>query len=99
MSAAPSSPPQQPNDDEIRRREAEATAMRQRVLAVVLDPQARQRLTNIRLVRPDLAAAVENYLINAASTGRLNRALSDDELKQILSSLQQPKKEFKFDRR
>ncbi|HEU4984840.1 MAG TPA: DNA-binding protein [Nitrososphaera sp.] len=38
-------------------------------------------------------------MINAASTGRLNRALSDDELKQILASLQQPKKEFKFDRR
>jgi programmed cell death protein 5 len=95
--SAPS--PQQPNDDEIRRREAEAAAMRQRVLSVVLDPQARQRLTNIRLVRPDLATAVENYLINAASTGRLNRALSDDELKQILQSLQQPKKDFKFDRR
>ncbi|AIC16706.1 DNA-binding protein [Nitrososphaera viennensis] len=92
-------PPQQPNDEEIRRREAEAAAMRQRVLYVVLDPQARQRLTNIRMVKPELATAVENYLINAASTGRLNRALSDDELKQILASLQQPKKEFKFDRR
>lgn len=91
--------PQQPNDEEIRRREAEAAAIRQRVLNMVLDPQARQRLTNIRMVKPELAAAVENYLINAASAGRLNRALSDDELKQILASLQQPKREFKFDRR
>lgn len=65
----------------------------------LLDPQARQRLTNIRLVKPELATAVENYLINAASTGRLNRALTDEELKQILLSIQQPKKEFKFDRR
>ena len=73
--------------------------MRQRVLSVVLDPQARQRLTNIRMVKPELATAVENYLINAASTGRLNRALSDDEVKQILASQQQPKEEFKFDRR
>lgn len=95
--SSPSS--QQPNDEEIRRREAEAAAIRQRVLSMVLDPQARQRLTNIRMVKPDLAAAVENYLINAASAGRLNRALSDDELKQILLSLQQPKREFKFDRR
>jgi programmed cell death protein 5 len=91
--------PQQPNDEEIRRREAEAAAMRQKVLAVVLDAQARQRLMNVRLVKPELATAVENYLINAASAGRLNRALSDDELKQILQSLQQPKKEFKIDRR
>ena len=46
-------------------------------------PQARQRLMNIRMVKPDLAAAVENYLINAASSGRINRPLSDEELKQL----------------
>lgn len=90
--------PYQPNDDEARRREAEA-AMRQRVLQVVLDPQARQRLMNIRLVKPDLAAAVENYLINAASSGKINRPLTDDELKQLLIRIQQPKKDFKIERR
>lgn len=73
--------------------------MRQRVLQVLLDPEARQRLMNIRLVKPELAATVENYLISAASSGRLNKALSDEELKQLLIRIQQPKKEFKFDRR
>ncbi len=73
--------------------------MRQRVLLALLDPQARQRLMNIRLVKPDLAIAVENYLISAASSGRLNRPLTDEELKQLLMRIQQPKKEFKFDRR
>jgi programmed cell death protein 5 len=91
--------PQQPNDEEARRREAEAAAMRQRVLQIVLDPQARQRLMNVRLVKPDLAMAVENYLINAASSGRVNRPLTDEELKQLLMRIQQPKKEFKFERR
>ena len=90
--------PQQPNDDDAKRRETEA-AMRQRVLQVLLDPEARQRLMNIRLVKPELAATVENYLISAASSGRLNKALSDEELKQLLTRIQQPKKEFKFDRR
>lgn len=90
--------PYQPNDDEAKRREAEA-AMRQRVLQVVLDTQARQRLMNIRLVKPDLAAAVENYLINAASSGKINRPLTDDELKQLLIRIQQPKKDFKIERR
>jgi programmed cell death protein 5 len=90
--------PHQPNDEEAKRREAEA-AMRQRVLMVVLDPQARQRLMNIRMVKPDLAAAVENYLINAASTGRINRPLTDEELKQLLLRIQQPKKDFKIERR
>ena len=96
MSAPQSS---QPNDEESKRREAEAAAMRQRALMVLLDPAARQRLMNIRIVKPELAMAVENYLINAASTGRLNRALTDDELKQILLSLQQPKRDFKINRR
>jgi programmed cell death protein 5 len=73
--------------------------MRQRVLLVLLDHNARQRLANIRMVKPELAMAVENYLINAASSGRLNRPLNDSELKQILLSLQQPKKDFKIDRR
>lgn len=65
----------------------------------LLDVEARQRLTNIRLVKPELAGAVENYLISAASSGRLNRPLSDEELKQILLSIQQPKRDFKIDRR
>jgi programmed cell death protein 5 len=65
---------------------------------MLLDTQARQRLTNIKMVKPDLAAAVENYLISAATSGRLNRALSDSELKQILLSIQQPKRDFKINR-
>ena len=89
---------QQPNDDEARRRETEA-AVRQRALMVLLEPTARQRLMNVRMVKPELATAVENYLINAASTGRLNRSITDEELKQILLSLQQPKKDFKISRR
>ena len=95
------SQPYQPNDDDSKKREAEAAAaaMRQRALMVLLEPLARQRLMNIKMVKPDLAATVENYLISAASAGRLNRSLTDEELKQILLSLQQPKKEFKINRR
>jgi programmed cell death protein 5 len=72
--------------------------MRQKVLMVLLDQDARQRLTNIRMVKPDLALAVENYLISSASTGKLNRALTDEELKQLLVNLQQPKKQFRINR-
>ena len=94
-------PPQshQPSDDEIRRQQAEAEAMKQKALAMLLDVEARQRLMNVKMVKPELASAVENYLLNAATTGRLNRALTDDELKQILSTIQQPKRDFKINRR
>ncbi|HEY6535904.1 MAG TPA: DNA-binding protein [Candidatus Nitrosocosmicus sp.] len=90
--------PQQPSDEEIRKQRAEAEAMKQKALAMLLDTQARQRLTNIKMVKPDLAMAVENYLINAATSGRLNRTLTDDELKKILLSIQQPKRDFKINR-
>ena len=96
--SGPPPPQQQPSDEEIRRQRAEAEAIKQKALAMLLDSEARQRLTNVKMVKPDLASAVENYLINAATTGRLNRALTDDELKQILLSIQQPKREFKINR-
>ncbi len=89
---------QQPNDEEARKREAEASAMRQRALMILLDASARQRLMNVRMVKPELATGVENYLLNGASSGKLNRALTDDELKQILRSIQQPKKDFRINR-
>jgi programmed cell death protein 5 len=88
----------QPSDEELRKQQAESEAIKQKALAMLLDEQARQRLANIKMVKPDLAAAVENYLISAATSGRLNRTLSDSELKQILLSIQQPKRDFKINR-
>ena len=93
MSVSPSD-----NPEEAKKREAELM-MRQKALIVLLDQDARQRLMNIRMVKPELALAVENYLIIAASSGKLNRALTDEELKQLLINLQQPKKQFKIDHR
>jgi programmed cell death protein 5 len=41
---------------------------------------------------------VEDQLIQLASAGKLKRVVTDDELKNILLSLQQPKREFKIKR-
>ena len=99
MSFSQSPPRPNDNNDDLKKQEAEVTAMRQRALMVLLDTEARQRLMNVRMVKPELATAVENYLINAASSGRINRPLNDEELKQILLSIQQPKKDFRINRR
>lgn len=90
---------QNPSEEEEKRKEREARIMREHVLRALLTPEARQRLTNIRMVKPELAKAVEDYLISMGSQGRLNRALTDDELKQILASIQQPKRDFKINYR
>ncbi len=86
----------QGNPEEDRTKETEAKVMRERVLRVLLSPEARQRLTNVKMVKPDLAKAVEDYIIAMGSQGKLNKALTDDDLKQILSSIQQPKRDFKI---
>lgn len=74
----------------------ERRRMRESALRVLLTSDARQRLTNVKIVKPEVAEAVENYIIKLASSGKLRRVLSDDELKEILASFQQPKKDFKI---
>jgi len=86
----------QGNPEEERTKEMEAKIMRERVLRVLLTTEARQRLTNVKMVKPELAKAVEDYIISMGSQGKLNKALTDDELKLILSSIQQPKRDFKI---
>lgn len=68
-------------------------------LRQILDPAARLRLNNVRMVRPELAAALENHLITLASQGRIASQVNDGQLKQMLMSLRQPKRDFKFSRR
>lgn len=89
MSAAPT-----PDDEQVR----EAAAQREAVLRRLLSPEARMRLANVRMVRGELAGTVENYIIGMAGQGRLNPPVSDDQLKQILLSLQQPRRGFKINR-
>ena len=89
----------EPNQsDERRPNDAEVASMKDQALRTILSPQARLRLTNVRMVKPELASMVENYLIGMASQGKLNTQISDDQLKQILQSIQQPKRDFKINR-
>ena len=85
--------------DEGKPTDSEVTALKEQALRTLLAPEARLRLNNVKMVKPDLAAMVENYLLGMASQGRLNGQISDDQLKQILLSFQQPKRDFKINRK
>ncbi len=85
--------------DERKPNDAEVAALKDHALRTLLSPEARLRLNNVRMVKPDLAALVENYLLGLASQGRLNSQISDEQLKQILLSTQQPKRDFKINRK
>ena len=85
-------------DNDLANKEAEATAQKEQILRQVLSPEARLRLNNVKMVKPELANAVENYLINLAAQGQARGQITDEQLKQILASTQQPKRDFKINR-
>ena len=90
----PESNEQPPHDNT----ENELAAQKEQILKQILSSEARMRLNNIKMVKPDLANLVEQYLIGMASQGKIRSPLTDDQLKQILLSIQQPKRDFKFNR-
>ncbi len=79
--------------------DSEISAQKEQILKQILAADARLRLNNVKMVKPDLANLVENYLIGMASQGKLGSQISDEQLKQILLSIRQPKRDFKFTRR
>ncbi len=88
------SAPPVPDDEQAR----EAAAQRDAVLRQLLTPEARMRLANVRMVRSEMAGMVENYLMTMATQGRLRPPISDEQLKSILLSMQQPRRGFKMTR-
>lgn len=81
---------QQEIEEQRRMQEAEK-ARKQQILRQILAPDARERLANVRLVRPDLAENVENQLVQLASMGRINRLLTDSDIRDILAKLTEKK--------
>ena len=73
-------------------------AQKQAVLRRILTPAARQRLANLKLVKPEFAEQVELQLIQAAQTGRLPIPLTDEQLKRILLHLQSGRRDIRIRR-
>jgi programmed cell death protein 5 len=76
----------------------ESSAQKEQILKQILSPEARLRLNNIKMVKSELSDLVEQYLIGMATQGKLPGQISDNQLKQILLSIQQPKRDFKINR-
>ena len=86
------------NEPPIDNTNRELAAQKEQILKQVLTPEARSRLNNIKMVKPELSDMVEQYLIGMATQGKLPGQLTDKQLKQILLSTQQPKRDFKINR-
>jgi|TARA_B100000315_G_scaffold151833_1_gene140630 programmed cell death protein 5 len=91
-----------PNSDDenniSKEKNSELKAQKEIMLKQILSGDARLRLNNVRMVKPDFANLVENYILNLTMQGKISGQISDEQLKQILSSAQQPKHDFKINR-
>ena len=91
-----------PNQDDennaSQEKDSQLKAQKEMMLKQVLSSDARLRLNNVRMVKPDLVDLVENYILNLTVQGKITGQISNEQLKQILSSAQQPKRDFKFNR-
>jgi len=87
----------QRSENDQKQGEAEAEqleAQKQALLRQILSPEARQRLTNLKMIKPEVIDQLELQLIQLAQAGKLPIPLSDAQLKQILVQLQGRKREI-----
>lgn len=80
-------------------RRAQADAQKQAVLRQILAPEARDRLANVRLADPAHAESVENQLIQLAQSGRLQKVITDDMLRELLMNIAPRRREINIERR
>jgi len=91
---------QQKAAEEQRQAQAEQQLelQKQALLRKILTPEARQRITNLKMIKPEFTDQLELQLIQLAQTRKLPIPLTDEQLKQILIQLQAQKHEPKIRR-
>jgi programmed cell death protein 5 len=70
-----------------------------KITSQILEPKARERLSNLKLVKPDMALQLEVYLVQLYQAGQLRGKVTEAQLIAILSKLGGPKKDFKIKRK
>ncbi|BDC35491.1 MAG: DNA-binding protein [Candidatus Methanoliparum thermophilum] len=86
---------QKEREEEARR---EYETKKREILRQIMTIEARDRLNNLRLTKPDIVEVLENQLISLASSGRLRSVITDEQLKLLLKQIQPKKKDFKIKR-
>lgn len=79
---------QQEQQETLQAARQKAEIQKQNLLRKILTPEARQRLTNIKMVKPEFAEQLELQLIQIVQTGRLRIPITDEVLKRLLIQIQ-----------
>ncbi len=69
------------------------------ILRAILEPEAKERLSRLKLAHPEIAEAVENQLIYLAQAGRIQSKITDKMLVEILKRVQPKKRETRIIRK
>lgn len=80
------------------RMQQQVEMQKQALLRRILASDARQRLTNLKMVKPEFASQLELQLIQLAQQGRISIPITDKQLKDILRRLQSRRREIKIRR-
>jgi programmed cell death protein 5 len=71
---------------------------KQALLRRILTPEARSRLTNLNMVKPEFTQQLELQLIQLAQQGRISIPITDEQLKELLVRLQSGRRDYKIRR-
>jgi programmed cell death protein 5 len=78
--------------------EQQVEQQKQTLLRQILTPEARTRINNLKMIKPEFAAQLELQLIQLAQAGRIEVPLTDEQLKELLTKLQSTKRDIKIRR-
>ncbi len=84
---------QQAKEQEMQK---ELEMRRQQILRAALTPEARERLTNLKMARPEYATMLENQIIQLAQANQIRQPITDEQLKLMLRHLTERRRESKI---
>ena len=79
--------------------QAQFEAQKKQILGQIMTPEARQRLANLKLTKPELVNQIELQLIQSAQAGSLRGKVTDDQIKVLLRQIAGQKREIKITRK
>ena len=74
-------------------------AQKKQILAQIMTSEARNRLANLKLTKPELVSQIEIQLIQSAQAGSLRGKVTDEQLKVLLRQIAGQKREIKITRK
>lgn len=101
QAAAQQQQAQQQQMAQMQQQEAQAQfeAQKKQILGQILTSEARNRLANLKLTKPELVNNIELQLIQSAQAGSLRGKVTDEQIKVLLRQIAGQKREIKITRK